>query len=265
MTGGTAGRDLLSCELIAAMPGLESKPLALNQHDLVGNADLGVLVLHGSAASAAGTFSMTTAYAPKDARREFEKGLDALRRERWDEAAPALRRAVEMYPRYTIAWEALGRALEAQGRPADARSAYLRAVEADPKFVQPYVGLMLLAGKERNWEEALSRSTQVVRLDPTGYPLALLYASVSDFMLGRLELAEAAARDGIKIDTQVRIPRLRQMLGRILVARGSNAEAVGYLRAYLERDPAAPDAGDTRGLIERASAAAVPQTASKTP
>ena len=56
-------------------------------------------------------------------------GTEYLKREEPDAAVRHLARAVDLDPEYSVAWQHLGRALEAAGRPEEAASAWRRGVE----------------------------------------------------------------------------------------------------------------------------------------
>lgn len=49
---------------------------------------------------------------------------ELMHQERWDEAVPQLRRALEMQRDYSAAWKLLGKALVAAGRDDEALAAY---------------------------------------------------------------------------------------------------------------------------------------------
>lgn len=53
-----------------------------------------------------------------------------LKLERWDEAAEALRRVVELNANFTAAYQMLGTALSNQGRREEARRAWAEGIEA---------------------------------------------------------------------------------------------------------------------------------------
>ena len=57
-------------------------------------------------------------------------GNEYLKLQRWTEAAEALRNVVRLNPDYTAAYQMLGSALAAAGKPQEARAAWTTGVEA---------------------------------------------------------------------------------------------------------------------------------------
>ncbi len=187
--------------------------------------------------------------APKQAQKDYEKGIENAKKSKWPEAEAHFRKAVTAYPKYAVCWEALGRSLEIQKRLADAQQAYEQAVQADPRFVTPYMRLMVLSGHEQRWEELAGTAATVIQLDPYSYPIAYYFSAVANLNLKRAEISEKNARDGLKVDSRGTVPRLNQLMGKLLMERKAYAEALPYLKAYLQNQPASTDAEAVRGAI----------------
>jgi uncharacterized protein HemY len=69
--------------------------------------------------------------------------------------------------------------------------------------------------------------------------------------------AEHAAREGLSVDRDRKIPRLSYVLGLILMQKHEYGESAKYLRSYLELAPNANDAAIVRqelGKLEEAAA-----------
>lgn len=60
----------------------------------------------------------------------FGLGAEYFKHQRYDEAIPHLRRAVEFDPRYSAAWKLLGQSLAAAGQRDDAVAAYTQGIVA---------------------------------------------------------------------------------------------------------------------------------------
>jgi tetratricopeptide (TPR) repeat protein len=102
-------------------------------------------------------------------------------------------------------------------------------------------------------------SDQLIKLNALDFPEFWFYNSVAKFHLQNYDAAENSARQGIKIDTEHRIPKLEYVLGIIKAQKHDYQEAGEHLRKYLSLSPDAADAADTQkklGEIERLSAAA---------
>ena len=73
------------------------------------------------------TISATSAMAPKDAQKAYEKGREKASKEKWDEAQQLFNKAVEIYPSYAVAWFDLGR-VQIHNKDADPGPPFFRAI-----------------------------------------------------------------------------------------------------------------------------------------
>ncbi len=226
-------RDLIGCELRAVLPGYRSDLIPLAGRRLMDNPDVGTIILRRLGKVDGTVISATTLNAPRDARKAYEKGLEAAKKKKFEEARKQLERAVELYPQYAVAWYELGRIHQDQNNREKAREAYGKALEADAKFMKPYLQLALLSAQERNWQEVADTTDRLLKLDPFDYPLAYFFNSVANFNLRKLDAAERSAREGIKLDERNQIPKMRHLLGVILANKQDYAEAAQLLRTYL--------------------------------
>jgi len=235
-------RDLNGCELRASFPGYQSDEASLAGRKYMDNPDVGVIVLHRRGNVEGTTVSMVSLQAPKEAKQAFEKGRAALKKENWQEARKQYEKAVGLYPQYATAWTGLGVALERLNDTAGARNAYTQASTSDPKYVYPHVQLAGLAAKAGNWQELLDTTNHALKLDPLNYPVVYLYNSVAQLNLRNVDDAEKSAREGLKLDTQHRFPKINQLLGVIMARKGDFPAATGYMKSYLQLAPQASDA-----------------------
>ncbi len=103
------------CELRARLPGYRSDTVSLAGRRMLDTPDVGVILLYPISKIQGLTASATSAQAPKDARKAYEKGVKALKKNKTDEAEQDFRKAVQIYPRHAEAWLALGKILEKSG------------------------------------------------------------------------------------------------------------------------------------------------------
>lgn len=226
-------RDLIGCELRAVLPGYRSDLIPLAGRRLMDNPDVGTIVLRRLGKVEGTVISATTLNAPKDARKAYERGLEAAKKKKFDEARKQLERAVGLYPQFAAAWYELGRIHQQQNSLEKAREAYGKSLEADAKFTKPYLQLALLSAQDRNWQEVADISDRLLKLNPFDYPLAYFFNSVANFNLQRFDAAERSAREGIKLDERNQIPKMRHLLGVILANRREYGAAAELLRTYL--------------------------------
>lgn len=252
--GGLSERDLIGCELRAALPGFRSEVVNLSGRRVMDNPDVGTIILRRLGHVEGLTISATSLQAPKDAKKAFEKGSEMAKKNKVAEAQKELEKAVQIYPRYAVAWHQLGLAYEKQNQAEQARKAYTESINADSKFVNPYLQLALMAAKENKWQEVADTTDRVVRMNPVDFPQAFFYNSVANLNLQKLDAAEKSAREALKLDSQHRFPKYEHVLGVILANKRDYAGAAEHMRSYLTLAPLSPDADVVRkqlGEIDR--------------
>src|SRR5262249_17741456 len=77
--------DLSGCEIRANLAGFQSDSIVLGFRRSLDDPDIGTIRLRRLANVEGYTFSVTTAQAPKDARKAYEKGLELLNKRKWEE------------------------------------------------------------------------------------------------------------------------------------------------------------------------------------
>jgi tetratricopeptide (TPR) repeat protein len=245
--GGISERDLMGCELRANLPGFRSDVVQLSGRRAMDRPDVGTIILHRLAKVDGFTFSGTSAYAPKNAVKAYDKGKKAIAKKKFDDAEKELKKATAEYDKYAAAWFELGVAYQMQNKLEEAKAAYKKSIEADSKYINPYGQLARLAAVERKWDEASEYSGTLIKLNPFIAPDVYFYSSVANLNLNNLDVAEEHAREAVKMGFDKKNPRVTHLLGVILAQKGQLAGAVENLRAYLQ---VAPKDDADRGNIE---------------
>jgi tetratricopeptide (TPR) repeat protein len=232
---------LASCELRAVLAGFRSEVVPLSDHKYMDNPDVGTIVLRRLGAVEGLTLSATTALAPKDAQKAYERGRDAMKKPKLEEAEKEFQKAVDLYPKFAAAWFELGRVFQRRMQMDAARNAYAQSIAADSRYLRPYEQLYLIGFKEKKWQEVADNTERVLRLDPYDYPGAYYYNAVANLQLRRLVPAEKSARQSVSLDTHKENPQGMFVLGVILAEKRDYTGAAENFRAYLK---AVPDAKD---------------------
>jgi tetratricopeptide (TPR) repeat protein len=240
-SGGLRQNELQNCDIQASLPGFRSDAISLAGHRYLDNPELGTIILHRLAHVEGLTISVTSALAPKDARKDYEKGLEALKKNKVEEAQKDFEKSVQVYPKYAAAWFELGKIHEQAKQLDEAGKAYTQATAADPKYVNPYERLCVLAFKASRWPEVAEESDQIIHLNAYDFPQAYFFNAVANLRLNKLDLAEKSAREAVKLDTKGENPQVNYVLGAVLAGEGDFAGAAEYLRAYLKAAPNDPD------------------------
>jgi tetratricopeptide (TPR) repeat protein len=248
--GAKSGNLPNTCDLRASLAGYRSDVVSLSSRRNVDDPNVGTITLHPLQKVQGLTTSATSALAPKDARKAFDKGLEAVKKSRADDAQLDFLKATELYPRYAAAWLELGRIYEQREDLFSARNAYRSAIAADSNFVNPYERLYLLSVKERKWAEAAATTDRVMRLNPYDFPESVYYNAVANLELGKLDAAEKSAREALAMGTAARNPKVYYVLGVTLANKQDAKGAAEYLRTYLQSDKVADRERVTRLLAE---------------
>jgi tetratricopeptide (TPR) repeat protein len=252
-TGGLQGnvspRDLTGCEIRANLAGFQSSTIMLTFRQALDDPDIGVIHLRRLANVEGFTFSATTAAAPKDARNAYEKGLGNVKKQKWPDAERDFLKAVQVYPRYAVAWYELGRVYGQEKKFDEASRAQNEAIKIDPKFTSPYGQLALLAAVQQKWDDVVLHSSQLMKLNPDVPPDIYFYSAVAHYNLQKIDTAKDHARQAAALDNQRRNPRINHLLGVILAQTQEYKEAAENLRTYLKLTPNAPDASAVNQML----------------
>lgn len=177
---------------------------------------------------------------PSRASASWKAAMKALDNRNDAEAATQMQASVAAAPKFAIGWHALGVIQDRQlQKPAEAREAYEHAIEADPKLLPPYIALVRLCLKTKDWQCAAKNADALIKADTKKTVTEIyLHQAVARYGLKDLDGAAASAQQAI----QMKIPRAEYVLGRILEAKGDVAGAREHISKYLEIDKSTPDA-----------------------
>ena len=249
--GGGSSTALMGCELRAQLTGYRSNAVQLAQRRSMDDPDVGTIFLHRMGQDEGSIVSMTSMMAPKDAKKAFEKGMDALKKKKTEEAQKEFEKAVAAYPKYAEAWYRLGALQLSEKNSEAARSSFAQAIAADPKLVTPYVELAILDARDAKWKETAESTSKAIRLDPIDFPSAYYFDAVANYNLKNFEAAEKSARQLQKLDTQHRYPMADRILASLMADRKDYSGAAQEMRNYLKFAATAKDADEVRGQLQQ--------------
>jgi tetratricopeptide (TPR) repeat protein len=259
---GIPRMELTNCEIRASISGFHSDVVSL--FDLTPSAssvDVGAIVVKRTTKVKGMTLSAAPYKAPSDARRAYEKGLDAEAKGKLANARQYFEKAVEIYPRYANAWFQLGTVLQNLDQKESARTAYTHATTIDSKFLPPYLSLASMAYQAEDWTQVLNLTNHVLDLDPLKYatvngyildldPLdyaeAYFYNSAANYKLNKIEDAEKSGLKAERLDVRPRFPQLHLLLAEIFARKNNYATAISETKTYLDLVPHAKNADQVR-------------------
>ena len=252
-TGRLPGSSMRGCELLANAPGFRSDRLDLSEHRALDNADLGNIVLHRISRVKESSVSASTLYAPKDARKAWERGVQLLHSEQQADTAVAeteFAKAVRIYPKFAEAWLGLGRACQRERKEDRAREAFLNAISADDKLVEPFIELGMIASRHRRWPEAAQYLDRALQLNPVDYPHLWYDDAEADYYTGKLDRAEKNVREALKAPVPNREPGALRLLSMVLLSKQDYAGADIALRTYMQEYPDIQDWDELQTTLE---------------
>jgi tetratricopeptide (TPR) repeat protein len=244
----------VGCNVQAALPGFDSSSVTIANRNLTDDPNVGTISLKRADNAPGSATSATTAAAPKDAMKAFEKARTEWIENKPDKAEKDLQKAVQIDPQFAEAWYQLGKLQEVQKSP-DAGNSFNKAVAADPKFVPPYEHLVPIAAQANKWQEVLDATNKELELNPAGTPRLYYYNAVANMKLGKADAAQASVTKAIAIDPNHTEPNAEQLLAVILANKQDIAGALEHLRIAIKYLPPGPNADLVKQQISQLESA----------
>lgn len=242
------------CELRARLAGYISSTILLAGRRPMDNPDVGRIILYPINKIEGKAVSATSANAPREARKAFDKGVSEAKKKKFDQAEKELRRAVELHPKYADAWLELGKTYAARKQSAEARDAFSHAIAADPAYVYPYEQLYFIAFEQAQWQELADTTERLLRLNPYEFPGAYYFNGVAHYQLRNWDTAEKSLKHAIQVDFRNVNPKTHYVLGLVMVQKKDYVQAAQNLTAFTSIAPNDPQVPKARALIEQMAA-----------
>lgn len=160
-----AAIQFVGCFVAAGLAGFDSAPVPIAGRKVVDSADLGTITLRREAHTEGAALSATTAAAPKDALKVFEKARGEWLDNKPDRVQRDLQKAVELDPQFAEAWFQLGK-IQAAANSPEALNSFSKAVAADPKFSLPYEHMAPLTAQAGSWQDLVEFTNRALELVP---------------------------------------------------------------------------------------------------
>ncbi|HEX4229549.1 MAG TPA: tetratricopeptide repeat protein [Bryobacteraceae bacterium] len=186
---------------------------------------------------------------PKEAQREYVDAESALRRRDVATAVEHLKRAVELAPRFSAAWNYLGTIAYQTGKFSEAEGYFRKGLDADPEAYAPLVNLGGVLLNLSKWDEALEYNRRAVVKSPND-ALANSQLGMAYFYMGHLDLAEKYLTAAKQIDP-AHFSHPQILLAEIDLRRNQPNAAADELEDLLRRHPDLPNAAKIRDEIAR--------------
>jgi tetratricopeptide (TPR) repeat protein len=214
------------------------------------NQEMETLVLRPADSLSPRIINAAEAGVPGKVRNDWKAAIAALETGDTGTLIARLQAAVAAEPKFARGWHTLGVALENQQRIAEARDAYQKAIDADPKYLEPYVTSGQLAIQASEWHRAIDLSQALIKYDKKRvYPDAYLHIAIARFHLKDLAAAETSALEALNPKQDTKALRAEYVLGRILAAKGDLEGARRHIERYLLLKPDARDAAEIKASL----------------
>lgn len=198
---------------------------------------------------------------PRNARKEFERGVNFMQQNRSAEARAKFERAIELFPDYVDARNELAVLLMRENELAAAESHLLRALAVDSAAANALLNLGLCLVRENRAAQALPHLERAIQLRPTNAAAHLLYG-VALLMEGKDELAESILLRAYELGGK-QVSQAQYHLARLYSKRNDLARAAEALETYLNDTPNDPNAAQLREMLAQWHLAIKQQEASQ--
>ncbi len=197
---------------------------------------------------------------PGKGRSEWNAAMKAVVANDRPRAVEQLKAATAANPKFALAWHNLAILYDVDHNLAEARAAYTKAIEADPKMLRPYVALARLMILEKDWAGVNKTAAALIPLDKNRiFPEIHGHQAVAHYHLRDLAAAEASAVEALNPKAKQSAARAEYVLGRILEAKGDLSGAKQHMSKYLTLVPSARDAAAIRAHIDQMGKPGAPE------
>ena len=186
---------------------------------------------------------------PRKALRSFEKGQASNQQGKHKEAVRHFRRAVEIAPEFSEAWNRLGNNYRILSDLELSEQALLRALELAPEAAQIHLDLGMLRLAQGDTPAAESRLRSATEIDPRLAPPHFLLGVIA-YQNGDSDAAAAKFQQALELDPAA-APEAGVFLANIRARQGRLAEAVVLLDEFLAGYPGHAQAAQAGKLLEQ--------------
>jgi tetratricopeptide (TPR) repeat protein len=246
------GLDKLAYTLIVTADGYETHVQRLDLTS-VGGVSAIVIILKPNKTEVTSPSARTDATAPKQARKELERGLRASEERRLSEAHAHFEKAVKIYPCYARAQVNLASTLMRESDSPRAEPPLKKAIECDPDFVEPYLQLGRLFNAEHRYDESRKILAEGVRRAPSSwqlyYNLGQADEGLKNYPLAAQELLRALSfgPDGSAA--------IHEKLADVYLRENAYDKACAEMGAYLQIAPNGEYAARMRAIMQKLGSA----------
>jgi len=174
------------------------------------------------------------------------QGLALLNLQRPDEAAQALRRALDLQPDDAEGWANLGILLQESGKLPEAEDALRRALAVDSQLAAAHGALGVLLSREGRDDEAEAVLRQALSLQPQ---LPRVNGALGEILARRGQFADAEQSFKQELALEPGNPVLINQIGRLILWQRRLGDAVAVFRYLVELAPDFVEGHNNLGVV----------------
>jgi Flp pilus assembly protein TadD len=202
-----------------------------------------------AAAEKTGTVNAALADVPKPALKEYERAQKAAREGDGKRAVESLKKAVELYPDFMLAYNDLGLAYFRLNQLEDAAEALRKAIKLAPDNTTPMLNYGIVLFYQKQYPQAEEQLRAVLK-KREGAAKAHLFLGRSLIRQTKYAEAEQSLRRAVELGGP-EVNEGYRFLGGIYMETGDNKRAVEALEKYLTLEPNAKDAAAVREILAK--------------
>ncbi len=206
----------------------------------------------GASAGTGGVTSANQLKVPPNARKLFDKAVDAMQHHELQKSADLLQKAIEGYPEYDAAYDNLGVVFMQMKQPDKAKTAFERAVQLNDKNADAnrnYARLLIGNKEYAAAMEALKRALMVEPQDPS----SLTLISIAQFQTRDYD---GALQSALKVHqvSHEGYALAHYVAGRAYEVKHEYPSASAEYQTYLKESPKGPEADQAHTALARIAA-----------
>ncbi len=185
---------------------------------------------------------------PSKARKEYEKGGQAMEAKNWEEARARFERAISLYPQYAAANNDLGVVFMNTGQPDRGREAFEKAIALNTHYARAHRNLGLLFFQEKKYVEAGASFEKALATEPMDAQSLTMLAQVQ-LLLHKPDEAAATARRAHEV------PHEQFVVCHLIAARAyellnKETDAMAEYTIFLRESPQNPSAPKVQAALD---------------
>ena len=185
--------------------------------------------------------------APRKARSEYEKGIEALYKKSFDSAVAHLEKAVSIFPQYVSAHNALGTAFMNLNKNENARTEFQTATSLDDHLPYSYRNLGRAALALGDFPASIAALQKASSISPLDLKLRVLLAYVQ--LMNKDYPAVIATAQQVHEQKHDQASTVHYLAAAAWQAQHKLPEAQSELQLFLLETPDSPNAAQTRRVI----------------